>query len=345
MPQPLSGIRVIDLTMWWAGPFVTQILGDLGAEIIKVESIQVPDGWRFTSPRPGQEKPWEMSSYFNGVNRNKYDVTLNLQDPRGIALCKRLVAVGDVVVENYTPRVMENFGLSYPPLRELKPDVIMLSLSGYGGTGPWRDYAAFAFPVEDMSGFPQTTGYEDDHTPRRWGSAAVDAISGLTGAYAVLVALEHRRRTGEGQYIDLAMLEVLTAFLGEALLDYQANGRVPERHGNHHPRHAPHAIYPCKGDDKWVAIAVTNENEWHSLCSVVNRPEWLTDLRFADPVVRHRYQQSLDEELGRWTRERDRMEVMKTLQTAGVPAMPVLSSADLLNDPHLQARKDRKSVV
>ncbi|MCE2487791.1 MAG: CoA transferase [Desulfurellaceae bacterium] len=206
MPQLLSGIRVIDLSMWWAGPFVTQLLGDMGAEIIKIESIQVPDGWRFTVPNAAHDKPWELSSYYNGVNRNKYGLTLNLQDPRGIELCKRLVGMGDIVVENYTPRVMTNFGLDYAKLRAIKPDIIMLSLSGYGGTGPWRDYTAFAFPVEDMSGFPQLTGYEDDDTPRRWGNSGVDAISGLTGAYAILTALEHRRRTGEGQRIDLSMV-------------------------------------------------------------------------------------------------------------------------------------------
>ena len=190
MSQILSGIRVIDLTMWWAGPFVTQLLGDMGAEIIKIKSIQVPDGWRFTVPNADHDKPWELSSSYNGVNRNKYGITLNFQDPRGIELCKRLVDMGDVVVENYTPRVMANFGLDYAKLRAIKPDIIMLSLPGYGGTGPWCNYAAFAFPVEDMSGFPlharaagrsglcrfafpvgdmsgfpQLTGYEDDDSP------------------------------------------------------------------------------------------------------------------------------------------------------------------------------------
>ena len=338
MSQILSGIRVIDLTMWWAGPFVTQLLGDMGAEIIKIESIQVADGWRFTNPKADHDKPWELSSYFNGVNRNKHGITLNLQDPRGIELCKRLVAIGDVVVENYTPRVMENFGLDYPKLCEIKSDIIMLSLSGYGGTGPWRDYAAFAFPVEDMSGFPQMTGYEDDDTPRRWGNSGVDAISGLTGAYAVLTALEHRRRTGEGQRIDLSMVEALTSFLGGPILDYQVNTRLPQRQGNHHPAHAPHSMYPCKGEDTWVSIAATSEEEWRALCTTMGRLDWLTDTRFADPVARHTHQAVLDEAIGEWTQQYERMEVMQTLQTAGVPAMPVLSSADVLNDPHMKAR-------
>lgn len=338
MAQALTGLRVIDLSMWWAGPFVTQLLGDLGAEIIKIESVQVVDGWRGALLTSGSGRPWEQSAVFNGVNRNKFGITLNLQDPRGVELCKRLVAIGDVVVENYTPRVMDSFGLGYGVLKEIKPDIIMISLPGYGSTGPWRDYPAFAFPVEEMAGFPQITGYPDDGVPRRWGNAAADAIAGLTGAYAVLVALEHRRRTGQGQHIDLSQVEALTCFLGEAILDCQVNHRLPERLGNRHPSYAPHGVYACKGDDKWVAIAVTTEAEWQALCAELGQRGWLSDPRFVDPVARRRHHDLIDSVIRCWTRERDRHEVMRKLQTAGVPAMPVLSSAELIGDEHMKAR-------
>jgi crotonobetainyl-CoA:carnitine CoA-transferase CaiB-like acyl-CoA transferase len=214
----------------------------------------------------------------------------------------------------------------------------MISLPAYGSTGPWSDYSGFAFPVEEMAGFPQLTGYADDGVPRRWGNAAADAIAGLTGAYAVLTALEHRRRTGEGQQIDLSQVEALTCFLGEAILDYQVTGRLPRRRGNRHPTYAPHGLYPCAGEDRWVAISVTNEQQWQSLCACIGRAEWLTDSRFADAVGRSQHQDALDEVIAGWTSGRDQMAVMRTLQATGVPTMPVLSSEDLLEDPHLRSR-------
>lgn len=345
MSQPLAGVRVIDLSMWWAGPFVTQLLGDLGAEIVKVESVQVPDGWRGAGMVGAASQWWERSSYFNGVNRNKFGTTLNLRDPRGLDLLRRLITLGDIIVENYTPRVMGNFGLAYEHLREIRPGLIMISLPAYGGSGPWRDYPGFAFPVEEMAGFPQLTGYADDSVPRRWGNAAADSIAGLNGAYAVLTALAHQRRTGEGQYIDLAQVETLACFLGEPLLDYQINGRLPRRLGTGHAAHAPHGVYRCApepsgsaGDDCWVAISVTDERQWQGLCACIDRPEWLTDARFANAAGRVRQQAALDEGIAAWTRPRDRFTVMRALQLAGVAAMPVMTAADLLTDDHLRAR-------
>ena len=334
----LSGLRVLDLSMWWAGPFCTQLLGDLGAEIIKVESVQVMDGWRSAGSDPTSERWWESSTFFAGANRNKRDVTLNLSDERGMELFRRLVPLADVIVENYTPRVMENFGLAYEQLRAIRPNIIMVSLPGYGSSGPWRDYPAYAFPVEEMAGFPQLTGYADDGEPRKWGNASADAIAGVTGAYAVLTALERRRRTGLGAHVDISQVEALTAFLGEAVLDYQVNGRLPRRFGNRHPVFAPHGLYPCAGEDRWVAIAVTGEDEWRALCACVAHPEWRTDARFATPAERYRHQDLLDAEIARWTAARERLDATRALQTAGVPAMPVLSSSELLTDEHLRAR-------
>jgi crotonobetainyl-CoA:carnitine CoA-transferase CaiB-like acyl-CoA transferase len=272
------------------------------------------------------------------VNRNKLGITLDLRQARGVELLRQLIATGDVLVENYTPRVMDSFGMPYEAIRAIRPEIVMISLPAYGGTGPWRDYAGFAFPVEEMAGFPQLTGYADDGVPRRWGNAAADSIAGLNGAYAVLTALEHRRRTGEGQHIDLSQVEALTCLLGEQILDYQINGRIPARLGNRHSAYAPHGVYPCAGDDRWIAISVTDEGQWQSLCACIGRPEWLTDSRFDTPRGRCSHQDALDEGIAGWTGERDRVAAMRALQAAGVPAMPVMSSAELLEDEHLRSR-------
>jgi crotonobetainyl-CoA:carnitine CoA-transferase CaiB-like acyl-CoA transferase len=308
------------------------------------------DGWRGAGAAQQAERWWETSPSFAGTNRNKLGITLDLRQPRGVELLKRLVAIGDVVVENYTPRVMGNFGLAYEQLREIQPRIIMASLPAYGSTGPWSDYSGFAFPVEEMAGFPQLTGYAGDGVPRRWGNAAADAIAGLHGAYAILAALEHRRRTGEGQQFDLSQVETLTSFHGEPILDYQVSSRLPRLRGNRHDVYAPHGLYPCRAgngaephaasavDGPWVAISVTNERQWRSLCQCIGESGWLEDGRFSDPASRHRHQDALDEGIARWTSARDRLDVMRALQAAGVPAMPVMSSEDLLDDEHLRAR-------
>jgi crotonobetainyl-CoA:carnitine CoA-transferase CaiB-like acyl-CoA transferase len=275
---------------------------------------------------------------FSGANRNKQGITLDLRHPRGVELFLQLVATGDVVVENYTPRVMDGFGLPFERLRAVRPDLIMVSLPAYGGTGPWRDYPGFAFPVEEMAGFPQLTGYADDGVPRRWGNAAADSIAGLNGAYAVLTALEQRRRTGEGQHIDLSQVEALTCFLGEPILDYQVNHRLPRRMGSRDAAYAPQGVYPCAGNDRWIAISATDEAQWQSLCACIGRTEWPADPHFATPAARQRHHDDLDVGITDWTCERDRLDAMRALQGAGVPAMPVMASYELLEDEHLRAR-------
>ncbi len=335
---PLAGLRIIDLSMWWAGPFCTALLGDLGADVIKVESSQVIDGWRGAQADPNHPQWWEVSALFAGANRNKRGITLNLHDARGIDLLKRLVADADVVVENYTPRVMDNFGLGFDKLRTITPDLIMISLPAYGSTGPWRDYGGFAFPVEEMSGFPQLTGYADDGVPRRWGNAASDAIAGMHGTYAVLAALEHRRRTGEGQAIDLSQIEALTCFLGEPMLDYQVNDRLPRRWGNGHGVYAPHGLYPTAAQGEYIAISVVAEEQWSALCRCLGRADWLDDERFATPQGRHASQGELDAGIAEWCQTCTPNEAASALQAAGVPASPVLAATDLLDNEQLVAR-------
>ncbi len=335
--QALEGVRIIDCSMWFAGPYATVLLSQMGAEVIKVESIQAMDGWRGAVNIPDAEKIWETSPAFNSVNHNKYDITLDLENPEGAEIFKRLVKIGDVVVENYTPRVMKNFGLDYEVLREVKSDIIMLSMPGYGTTGPWKDYVAFAFLVEETAGIPQITGYSDG-PPMLMGASQADAIAGLNGAFAILTALEHHRKTGQGQYIDLSQVEALTCLMGEPIIDYGMNERQWPRRGNRHPFMAPHGCYRCKGEDEWVTLAISSDEEWKIFCKTIQKNEWAMDERFSHALSRSKNQDALDRLIEGWTIEQDHYEVMHLLQTAGISVGPVLSQEELLADPHLKER-------
>ena len=240
---PLSGIRVLDLTTWWAGPLNAMILADFGAEVIKIEAIQRLDNWRATLADRSFERWWETSPLFNSTQRNKYGITLNLAAGRGVELFKALVERSDVVCENYSPRVMPQLGLDYEVLRLVNPRLIMISQTGFGLTGPWRDYVSFAQVAETLAGLAHLTGREDG-PPTFAGQMLGDTLSALHGALAVMVALDERARTGRGQHIDLAQLETVVPATAQAQLDYQMNRRVWKRNGNRHRRMAPHGCYP-----------------------------------------------------------------------------------------------------
>lgn len=336
-PLPLEGIRVIDLSRLMAGPTVTMLLGDMGAEIIKVESIQRIDGWRGGRIPQGVDKAYELSPLFNAIARNKLGITLNLTERKGAEVLKRLVKIGDVLVENYTPRVMKNFGLGYPVLQELNPTLVMISMPGYGSTGPRKDYTAFAYPIEEMAGICQLTGFPDG-PPLQMGHGGGDGLAGMVGSFAVVAALHYRQRTGKGQYIDLAQCEAVTSLIGETIVDYSLNRRVHKRRGNRHPFMAPHGCYRCQGEDRWVTISVATEEEWMSFCAVLGDPPWAREARFADALSRWQNQDELDKLIEEWTLQRDHIEVMHTLQKAGVAAGAVLDAAELLHDPHLNQR-------
>jgi len=334
---PLEGIRVIDLTQVWSGPYATNLLTNLGAEVIKIEAIQRLDPWRGGSTQVDREKPWEWSPLWNSVNLDKLDIALDLSRPKGVEIFKRMVKVGDVVAENFTPRVMKNFGIDYPVLKEVNPRIIMISLPAYGSTGPWRDYVGFAFSIEQMSGIPQLTGYPDG-PPEMTGTAFSDPIAGVNGMIAIMMALLYRQMTGKGQYIDLSQVEAMTCTVGDAIVDYTMNKRVQRRRGNRHPFMAPHGYYRCKGDDLWVAIAVSSDEEWKSFSKAIGNPPWTREERFADSLGRWSNQDELDELVEEWTIQHDHYEVMNTLQKAGIAAGAVLTSAELLADPHLKDR-------
>jgi crotonobetainyl-CoA:carnitine CoA-transferase CaiB-like acyl-CoA transferase len=319
---PLQGVRIIDTCIYWAGPMATVLLADLGAEVIKIESIQRLDYLRLLGGWPTPDG-YEWSAVFNGANRNKYGITLNLK-------------IGDIVTENFSPRVMENWGLSYDVLKELNPRVIMLSMPGFGTTGPLRNYVTFGPNVEMVSGMPTISGYPDGE-PMMTGYIA-DPAAGLMGAVAVMVALHRRHRTGKGQRIDLSQMEAITTFMGGPIMDYTMNRRLQPRRGNRHPDVAPYGVYRCKGDDEWVTITVSSEEEWAGFCSVMGNPDWVKEPKFSDNRNRCDNHDALDELINEWTSQRDRHEIMRMLQEAGIAAGAVLSYADVLSDVHLQDR-------
>jgi crotonobetainyl-CoA:carnitine CoA-transferase CaiB-like acyl-CoA transferase len=310
-------------------------MGSLGAEVIKIESIQRLDNLRLMGGYP-QPDGYEWSAAFNTVNVNKYSVTLDLNHPRGKDIFKKLVKESDVVTNNFSSRVMENLSLSYEVLREINPQIIMLSMPGYGTTGPWRNYVAMGPNIEMLAGTPMISGYPDG-SPMLNGYIA-DPFASLAGAVAVMVALKHRQRTGKGQHIDLSHVQAITSFNAQPIMDYMMNGRIQPRKGNRHESMAPQGVYRCKGEDEWVAIAVSSEEEWTNMCDAMGNPSWIREPRFSDPVTRYSNHDALDKLIEAWTCQKDKHYVVQVLQKAGVASAPVLLSSELLSDPHLEHR-------
>jgi crotonobetainyl-CoA:carnitine CoA-transferase CaiB-like acyl-CoA transferase len=321
-PLPLAGLRVLDLSMFFAGPSLAQILADAGARVIKVESIQRVDGWRGSGTQMEGDTPsWESSPYFNWINRNKRGVTLNLKDPRGVEVVKTLAQQADILIENYTPRVMAGFGLDYEHLRAINEKLIMISLSGFGAEGAWRDYVAFGMSTEQMSGVAHLTGYEDDG-PLYTGMTGGDLFSGVMGAVDVLAALLHRKRTGQGQHLDFSQIEACNAYIGDVMTGFSLAGVDPGRRGNKHPGYALQGVFPCQSSG-WIAISCKTLEHLALLCDEVG----------IDPQ-----HPDLQAELGRWTSGQNKIHLMRELQALGVPAGAVLNGPDLLNDAHMKER-------
>jgi len=340
MPDlPLSGIRVLDLGQVYAGPTCARVLCDLGAEVIKIEGVKWTDPIRnlFIADNDGRGDYWNRGGYYLFRNVGKRSLTLDFTTSQGVELFGRLVALADVVVENFTPRVMKNLGLDYQSLRQLRPDIIMISLSGYGQSGPWRDFAAYGTGLEAVSGICSLTGCRGG-PPARTGISFTDPVTGLVGAGAVLLALHHRRRTGKGQFIDLSQHEAAVPLIGHALMDFAMNNRQQPRLGNRDLVAAPQGCYRCRGDDDWLVISVANDGQWLRFAEAVGHPEWIQDERFADILSRHRHHDELDALIEAWTREQDHIEAMHLLQRAGVTAAAVLNGKEVLLDPHLRER-------
>ena len=335
---PLHGVRVLDLTMAWAGPYATRLLADMGAEVIKIEAVENWDLLRtFTGQPPSMDRGWDKSPYFNHVNRNKYGCALDLSKPRGRDLFLRLAAMSDVVIDNFRAAVMESLGLAYDALREANDQLIVIAMPSHGQSGPEREFVAYGTNAEQLSGLCSLTGYAAG-PPQKTGISYGDPVAGTAAAGAIALALWERRRTGRGQYIEVAQREIMTNMIGEYVLAYAMSGRQPDRRGNRHSSMAPHGCYPCSGDDRWLAIACETDAQFAALCRVIGRPALAADERFADVVARYRHQDELDGVIAAWTGGQDRDRAAEALQADGVPAAPVLSVPDVLADEHLRAR-------
>ena len=351
MTEPvLNGLRILDLTQVAVGPYSTLLLGFMGAEVIKVESCSRMDISRGRArPAPGAsigavypggepgENPWNRAGHHVQRNVNKMSLTLDLSSDRGKELFLSLVKVCDVLAENFRASVMDRLGLGYDVVSKINPRMIYLKVSSQGATGPEKDYGSLGSTLEQTAGLASITGYEDG-IPLMTNETYPDPVVGILSVGALMAALRRRRRTGEGTLVDVSQREATVSILGEAILDYSVSGRVAAPMANRHPGMAPHGVYPCQGDDMWVAVSVSTDEEWQGLCRVIGRPDLAQDPRFAAAADRIKNQGDLDAALSAWTIERDHYQVMHMLQAHGVPAGAVLKGGETIQDPHLEAR-------
>jgi len=352
---PLAGIRVADFTWVWAGPFCTMQLAHMGAEVIRMESMRRACVLRMLPPWLGGQPGLNRSGYFNQYNQGKRSIRLDISKPEAVAIAKKLVAVSDVASENFAGGVIERLGLGYEALCRVKPDIVMISMSGYGRGGPESEYVSYGPAQVPLSGMSQLTGYKD-WPPMHVGMSYGDPNAGLHAAFAVLSALYYRERTGQGQYIDMSQWESTMALIGDAVLDYSMNGTQPPRNGNRVGHMAPHGVFRCApaaggstsgggaqtggglSEDRWVSIACGSDGEWRWLCRAMGRPDLADDARFKALAGRKANEDDLEAIITEWTSSLDPFEVTKRLQEAGVAAFPPLMNRELSEDPHLNER-------
>ncbi len=359
MPKlPLEGIRVLEITVVWAGPHAGQILADWGAEVIRVESTQFlgtttrtglmrPDrdyfrmfiemGYGYAGRYPGT-RAWDRGSLFNTHARNKTSMTVDVTREEGVEIFKDLVAQSDVFIENNMPDTMKKLGLGYAELKKENPGLIMVRMPAFGLDGKYHRYRSWGQHVEGVAGHSWLKGYRDTDISQRPESNQSDAGAAYSAVLAVLMAIRHRNRTGEGQLIEIPLCENFIPYMAAPIMDYTMNGRVRSSLGNGHPSMAPQGVYRCKGHDSWVAISVGNDGEWEALCRVLGDLEWARDKRFRTVLGRWNNQEEIDRHLSEWTRTLTKYEVMAWLQGVGVAAAPVLDEGDVHADPHVKAR-------
>ncbi|PKB70033.1 MAG: hypothetical protein BZY77_01935 [SAR202 cluster bacterium Io17-Chloro-G5] len=349
--MPLKNYRVLDLSRIWAGPYCTKLFADMGAEIIKMESLSVYDSHRgpvnpakgiaaYPDGEPGDE-PWNRNGWFNCLHMSKYGVTLELTKDEGRRVFELLVSISDVVIENFRQGSLERLGYTYEELRKHRPDLIYVSMPAFGNTGPWKGYLGYGIGQEQLSGMAHITGYRGEG-PMKSGINHGDPITGSHAAGVLMAALRHRRRTGKGMYIDVSQQESSVALMGPEVLAYQMTGQEPERRGNRSGWYAPANSYRCAGEDRWVTIAVTNQDQWRSLAQAMDADGLADDPRFATKEARRENHDDLDRIISEWTIGLEAYDLTRKLQRLGVPAGPVLRGPDLLQDAHY---KDRGTFV
>ena len=349
--MPLKNYRVLDLSRIWAGPYCTKLFADMGAEIIKMESLSVYDSHRgpvspargiaaYPDGEPGEE-PWNRNGWFNCLHMSKYGVTLELTEAEGRMVFEQLVSISDVLIENFRQGSLERLGYTYEELRKHRPDLIYVSMPAFGNTGPWKGYLGYGIGQEQLSGMAHMTGYRGDG-PMKSGINHGDPITGSHAAGVLMAALRHRRLTGKGMYIDVSQQESAVALMGPEVLAYQMTGEEPERRGNRSGWYAPANSYPCAGEDRWVTIAATNEEQWQKLTQAMSAAGLTDDPHFATAEQRRENHDELDRIISEWTISQEAYAVTHLLQAAGVPAGPGLRGPDLLADAHY---KDRGTFV
>ena len=338
---PGSKIRVLDLTMFWAGPTCSALLADFGMEVIKIEPCHHPDpdrivpaGLAYLNNEPGED-PWNRAMLHLRRQRNKLSATLDLTTSEGRDIFLKLLKISDVVVENFRTGVLERFRLGYSELQQVNPSIILMSISSQGDTGPERKYGSNAEVLAFTSGARSFTGYPDEISGFTVAPMA-DPMGGTTAAGFVMAALRYRRQTGKGVHVVLSQRELLSCFIGEEMMDYLMNKRVAKPRGNAHPFLAPHGCYPCKGEDAWITLAVGDDQEWQSLCQLMGQPELATDPRYAGGLGRWHNQHEIDEVISQWTAQYNNKDLMQLLQQRGVTAGAVFSARDSVEDEHLK---------
>ena len=349
--MPLKNYRILDLSRIWAGPYCTKLFADMGAEIIKMESLSVYDSHRgpvnpakgiaaYPDGEPGDE-PWNRNGWFNCLHMSKYGVTLELTKDEGRRVFELLVSISDVVIENFRQGSLERLGYTYEELRKHRPDLIYVSMPAFGNTGPWKGYLGYGIGQEQLSGMAHMTGYRGEG-PMKSGINHGDPITGSHAAGILMAALRHRRRTGKGMYIDVSQQESSVALMGPEVLAYQMTGQEPERRGNRSGWYAPANSYRCAGEDRWVTIAATNQDQWRSLAQAMDADGLADDPRFDTNEARRENHDDLDRIISEWTIGLEAYDLTRKLQRLGVPAGPVLRGPDLLQDAHY---KDRGTFV
>ena len=346
-PPPLSGIRVCDFTWVWAGPYCTLQLAHLGAEVIRIETKTRPCVTRMLPPWPdGKFDSIDKSGYFNQYNQGKKSLSLNFKHPEARDAAWRLIKQSDIVINNFASGVIEKMGFGYEAVKKANPKVIMISLSGYGDTGPYSKYVAYGPAQVPLSGLSALTGYKG-FPPMHAGFSYADPNAGVHGAFALICALFHRAKTGEGQYIDMSQWECAMDLLSEGILEYTMNGREPERVGNRDPHMAPHGIFKCLDlpekildvtIDQWVSIVCADDAEWGRLARTIGKPELSTDARFKTLAARKQNEDALEAIITEWTSQRRVADVVTELQNAGVAAGACADSKYISEDPHLNER-------
>jgi crotonobetainyl-CoA:carnitine CoA-transferase CaiB-like acyl-CoA transferase len=333
-PLPLEGLRVVDLTAFWAGPVAAAYLADMGADVVKVESIQRPDGMRFAGAVPNDEI-WEWSPVFHGANPGKRGITLKLDSDEGLALLRRMIAEADVLIENFSVRVLENFGLGWDEVQKINPKIVMVRMPAFGLEGPWRDRAGFAMTVEQISGLAWLTGYRDMPLVVR---GACDPIGGMHAVFALLMALEDRRRTGEGQLVEVPLVEVAVNIAAEQVIEFDAYSKLLVRDENRGPVAAPQGVYRTAETDSLIAVAVPDDAAWQALRRVMGDPEWAQDPALDEAPGRRAHHDILDKNLEAWLAEKPQQEALDALLGEGIPAAILINAHSLSPNPQLEAR-------